>query len=507
MRAGLIALTLMTATPAVARPAPADIALPTVRVAPGGHMLQTTADTPFLWLGDTAWELIHRTTRDEIAFYLRTRARQGFTIVQTVALAEFDGVDEPTADGLKPFLDDDPSKPNAAYFDKVAWVVDEAARNGLYVALLPTWGDKLTAPWGTGPRLFTVAHPEVARAYGKFLAQRLKGRTNIVWMLGGDRPARLDFPGAQPWMHDYATKAGWPSDTDWTPIWSAMAAGLAEGGVDVPRRMVGFHPQGGALSTSVQLPDAVWIDVNGMQSGHGGGHDLPVWEWIARDYALAHPKPVLDIEPNYEDHPYNPWPEWDPATGYFRDHDVRKQIYRSILAGGAGATYGDHAVWQFASSRHPVINHADRDWVTALHSPAADQLQYLRDLLLSRPYATRIPDPAMIVDNPAAGAQHMVAARGSDGSYAFVYVPTADQSFTLDFSRLSGSAHRLWWYDPRTGHATPLADAQAGPRCSFRTPAHGPDWVLVIDDAAHEFPQPGFAPVAATSRAEQKASQ
>lgn len=24
----------------------------------------------------------------------------------------------------------------------------------LYVALVPTWGDKLTAPWGAGPRLF-----------------------------------------------------------------------------------------------------------------------------------------------------------------------------------------------------------------------------------------------------------------------------------------------------------------------------------------------------------------
>ena len=195
MRRWIAAFVLLMASSALAVPTP----LPALRVAPGGHMLETARGAPFFWLGDTAWELIHRTTRDEISFYLRTRARQGFTVIQTVVLAEFDGIREPTADRLTPFAANDPGRPNAAYFDKVAWVVDEAARNGLYVALLPTWGDKLTAPWGTGPKLFPVEHPEVAGAYGKFLAQRLKGRTNVVWMLGGDRPAKLQFPGAEPW--------------------------------------------------------------------------------------------------------------------------------------------------------------------------------------------------------------------------------------------------------------------------------------------------------------------
>ena len=488
----LIAAALLTGT-AAARPAePAS--LPALRVTPGGHMLETVRGTPFFWLGDTAWELIHRTTRDEISFYLRTRARQGFTVIQTVVLAEFDGIREPTADGLTPFADNDPQRPNSAYFDKVAWVVDEAARNGLYVALLPTWGDKLTAPWGAGPRLFTVEHLEVARAYGKFLAQRLKARTNVVWMLGGDRPAKLQFPGAEPRMSSAAVKAGIAADADWTPVWAAMAAGLAEGGADVQHRLVAFHPQGGEFSTSVQLPDAAWVDLNGMQSGHGGGHDLPVSQWIARDYALPHPKPTLDFEPNYEDHPYNPWPQWDPATGWFRDHDVRKQVYRSVFAGGAGVTYGHHAVWGFVGARYPVVNFADRDWVLALHRPAADEMRYLRDLVLSRPYATRVPAPELIVDNPVAGAQHMVAARGGDGSYAFVYVPSLDQQATIDLSRLPIKHLDAWWYDPRSGKATPIVGVAPGGTRVFKSPPYGPDWVLVLDNADRHFPLPGFAP-------------
>ena len=58
--------------------------------------------------------------------------------------------------------------------------------------------------------------------------------------------------------------------------------------------------------------------MNIAQSGHGGGHDVPVWNLIARDWRLP-AKPALDAEPNYEDHPVNPWPVWDPATGYYRD--------------------------------------------------------------------------------------------------------------------------------------------------------------------------------------------
>jgi hypothetical protein len=45
--------------------------LPRVRVHPDGHLLQLEDGRPFFWLGDTAWELIHRATRDEVAIIWR----------------------------------------------------------------------------------------------------------------------------------------------------------------------------------------------------------------------------------------------------------------------------------------------------------------------------------------------------------------------------------------------------------------------------------------------------
>jgi hypothetical protein len=469
---------------------PRGTPLPRVRVHPEGHLLKLENGRPFFWLGDTAWQLLHDTTREECSYYLRTRARQGFTVIQAVVLTEFDGLNVPNELGDRPLFDNDPTRPNPAYFKRVLEIVDEAASEGLYMALVPAWGDKLTAPWGSGPRIFTTANLPAAHAYGRFIGGLMRDRSNVLWLLGGDRPARLNG------MHnDYLAKmasdAGFPTDQDWTPIWREMAAGIAAGLNREP--FVVYHPQGGPESSSQFLHREPWLGVNGMQSGHGGGHDVPIWTWIARDYALEPAKPTIDLEPNYEDHPYNPWPRWDPATGYFRDHDVRKQTYRSVFAGGCGVTYGHNSVWQFAGPRREVINHADRGWIDALGRPAGAQMQFLRALVESRPYFARIPDQALLAGDPGNGGLHLQATRDRAGTYAFVYFPVNDLTAVIDLGRLAAARVRAWWFDPRTGLGTLQGEIDGGGRREFRSPPYGPDWVLVLDSAAAGYGPPGLA--------------
>ena len=72
---------------------------------PGGRYLQYADGRPFFYLGDTAWELFHRTTREEARLYLEDRARKGFTVIQAVCLAERDGLRVPNAYGALPFAD------------------------------------------------------------------------------------------------------------------------------------------------------------------------------------------------------------------------------------------------------------------------------------------------------------------------------------------------------------------------------------------------------------------
>jgi hypothetical protein len=463
--------------------------LPAIRVHSEGHHLVTSDGKPFFWLGDTAWALIHRTTREECSYYLRTRADQGFTVIQAVVLSELDGVRKPSAFGELPFTDNDPARPNDAYFNRVVEIVDEAASHGLYVALLPTWGDKLTAPWGDGPRLFTLDNLSVARDYGRYLGTKVRGRTNVIWMLGGDRPALLDPVRPREYPNSPGIEAGFPPDHDWRQIWREMSAGLDEGyGADA---LTLYHPPGG-LGTSAHLGTAPWLDMNSWQSGHGAGHDVSIWDSITHDYALTPAKPTLDLEPNYEDHPVSPWPRWDPATGYFRDHDVRKQTYRSVLAGACGVTYGHHAVWQFASQRNNVINHADRDWVDALHRPGARQMIHLRRLVESRDPLNRIPDSGLVTNPVHGNARHIVASRARDGSCALIYFPESDQEASIDLAKLSSGPLRARWYDPRTGASRDAGTVEGSGPHGFKSPSFGPDWVLVLDSVAAGYSAPGF---------------
>jgi hypothetical protein len=87
-------------------------------------------------------------------------------VIQAVILAELDGLNTPNKNGDRPLLGNDPRKPNEAYFAWVDKVIRKAAGKGMYIGLLPTWGDKVDVQWGTGPVIFDTDN---AYVYGQYL--------------------------------------------------------------------------------------------------------------------------------------------------------------------------------------------------------------------------------------------------------------------------------------------------------------------------------------------------
>ncbi len=110
---------------------------------------------PFFYLADSGLELFHLLTREEADEYLKIRAEQGFTVIMTMILDEFSGLTAGNPYGDLPLIDNDPEKPNENYFRHVDYIVRKANSLGLFVAILPTWGDKVNKKWGEGPEIFT----------------------------------------------------------------------------------------------------------------------------------------------------------------------------------------------------------------------------------------------------------------------------------------------------------------------------------------------------------------
>ncbi|MDX2191365.1 MAG: glycoside hydrolase family 140 protein [Bacteroidota bacterium] len=414
--------------------------------------------TPFFYLGDTGWELFHRLDREQAERYLKKRSEQGFTVIQAVAIAEENGLKDPNPYGEVPLIDLDPTKPNEKYFQHVDYIIDLAAKYGIFIALLPTWGDKVDKmQWGQGPEIF---NHENIRSYGKWIGNRYKDKTNIIWVNGGDREPKP--------AHIF--------------IWRALAEGIIEGVGNKDKALISFHPPGGTGSSN-WLHKEEWLDFNMLQTGHC--RDVDVYTRIAKDYNLIPTKPTMDAEPIYEDHPVC----FDAKThGYSTDTDLRKSAYWGVFAGGHGHTYGCHDVWQMFSPDKLPVNNPRRPWYDALDMIGANQMKHLKNLILSRPFLSRIPDQSMVVGENKTGPEYVVATRDQRGSYAMVYIPVG-KKVSIDLSKLSGSTLKVFWYNPKDGTVTIASDISKKAVQDF-TPAtlgKGNDWVLIIDDASKGF--------------------
>ncbi len=391
----------------------------TLHVSENKRHLTTADGTPFFLIGDTAWELLHRLSREETVRYLDTRTEQGYNFVQAVILAELDGLTVPNAEGNFPLPQTndgayDPTVLCEPYFEHVDFVVTEAANRGLYIGLLPTWGDKWNRIWGAGPEIFT---PENAYIYGRLIGERYRRYDNIVWILGGDRPLTEERHFA---------------------VIDAMARGLSEG--DGGKFLKTLHPAG-ATSSSAYVHDRDWLDFNMMQSGHGKPSPY-CFDMLLADYTRTPTKPVMDGEPYYEDHPIN----FDAANGYYDAYDVRLAAYRNLLCGACGNTYGHHSIWCFRREDERSAYYPNA-WQTALRRPGAENIHIYAQFVAEHPWNQFTPMPELVADNPH-NAAFTAAAVTDDCIY--LYLP-AGVGVRLDTDKLPFRPTHARLFSPQDG--------------------------------------------------------
>ena len=135
------------------------------------HYLQYEDGTPFFWLGDTGWEMFLRLSREDAKWYIDIRKNQGFNIIQAVLITEFEGINKKGYYNNLPFIDGNPENPDLnsdsslkdkdshRYWDNIDSIVKYSEDKGMYLALLPCWGEYVIPR--EGKLLFKTRRPSL----------------------------------------------------------------------------------------------------------------------------------------------------------------------------------------------------------------------------------------------------------------------------------------------------------------------------------------------------------
>lgn len=453
----ILALCVTTAIHAQVKP------LPGLKVSSNKRFFQTSDGQPFFWLGDTGWLLLIKCNREEAVHYLQTRQEQGFNVVQVMVLHN---TTSKNVYGDYALRDGDAAKPivtpgnvfndTTAYdfWDHVDFIVDEAAKRGIYMALVPVWGGNVKSG---------KVSVKQAGVYAKFLAERYRDKSNIIWLNGGDIKG-----------------------TDGMQVWKTIGTTLR---AYDNNHLITFHPRG-RNSSSEWFHHEKWLDFNMFQSGHKTyaqdtvrterwhfGEDN--WRYAKMDYSLKPVKPTLDGEPSYENIPYG---LHDGSLPRWNDADLRRYAYWNVFAGGAGFTYGENSIMQFHAAGDKDANFGvQKNWTETINAPGAFQMQYLKKLVLSRSYFDRVPAQEIIADPVQEKYDRILATKGKN--YAMIYTYTG-RNFKIDLSKLKFNIAKITWFKPKDGTEVGALPGKGKAVVEFDPPGEpgdGNDWVLIME--------------------------
>jgi hypothetical protein len=414
-----------------------------------GRLLVDQNGMPFLIVGDSPQAMIGNVSLADARKYLASRKTSGFNVIWTNLLCNSYTschADGTTYDGIAPFtarlstgrynLGD----PNPAYFARADAMINQAAQDGMVVFLDPI---------ETGGWLQTLVDngKGTAYTYGQFLGNRYKSFANIVWMSGND---------FQNWRQSALEE-----------VVQAVADGI--------RSVDPNHLQTVELSYNVSdsLSEPSWTSRIGLDA---------VYSYLTTysEMLLAYNRgamPAFLVEGNYEG-------EDNISQGFSGVKYLREQTFWTLLSGGIGQIYGNHAIWRFSTG-----------WKQQLDSLGVRQLRYADALFSNRQWYNLVPDQhhtlvtagygTFASNAPIPRDNYATAALTPNGSLGMVYLPTL-RTITVNMAKLAGPTTARW-YDPTSGTYAPAA-ASAVPNAGtsrFTPPGNNGagdgDWVLVLE--------------------------
>ncbi len=401
--------------------------------------------TPFLWMGDTAWNVPQRASDEEWDIYIRDRVDKHFTVIQIATAPAWAGPGGvPDVRGERPFTDEMVSQWNPAHYQAFEQKIQRANEAGLVVMLVGLMEPVHRYPESAKGCLF--ARNMVARLHGNFVI--FSPSFDSTFMPLADEVGRATREATT--AHLITQHPGTPS-AEKTPTFS------------------------------MKYYDQPYLDIAGVQTGHNGGrldrcahHAI---EWILHAYRHEPHKPVINLEAMYDAQGEKNW----------RAVDARSLGWRTWMSGGMGYTYGagdtdtkrpggSGAVWKWVTDPEKYDY-----WKKALQWESAFQMKYLYDFLAAIEWWRLEPAHELIRNQPDDVNRRTVLAKTATGDLAVAYLPD-NEAIHIDVSAFPVPLQGRW-FDPVRGSYTAITDHIDNKNTTRLSPPAAGDWVLLLQKA------------------------
>jgi len=387
-----------------------------VVVEKGNYHMNHRDGTPFFWLGCTAWNGGLKSTPEEWEHYLEQRAKLGYNVIQLVG-TQWRGCDQ-NSEGQVAFSGSGRIKLNPAFFQHFDGKMDRINAHGHMAGLVLLWA----LPFGAGMELSPGYYlpDREAILLARYMVARY-GAHHVTWLLGGDGKY-------------------WDELED---RWKYIGQEVFR---DKPQGISTTHPMGGKWIGDI-YGNEPWYQIDGYQSSHSTGQRTVelMTNTVAEGWKHQTPKPVINLEPCYEEIHYR----------IFED-DVRNACYWSVFAAPpSGITYGADGIWPWIRKGETALNHRANlkvsTWDKAIELPGSKQIALLGDLMRGLEWWNLRPDQDLLLDQPGQEnyKHHLSVLKSMDHKVIMVYVPAEQLEFSLLLP--PGMKYNYQWFDPQTG--------------------------------------------------------
>jgi hypothetical protein len=357
---------------------------------PGTYHLTHQDGTPFFWTACTAWNGALKSTDAEWHKYLKHRVDNQYNVIQFVT-TQWRGADQNSL-GQVAYEGSGKISINPEFFQHMDAKVDQINQYGLVAAPVILWA----LPKGDGRYLSPGYHLPIEEAIllSKYIVARYGGN-QVVWMLGGDGQYYGDL------------------EDRWKTIGREVFGSIHHAPVTL-------HPHGHSWIGDIYA-DEDWMDIVCYQSSHSNAAGTVDWinkGPIANRWDKLPPRPIINMEPNYEEIHFK-----------ITDKDVRNASYWSVFATPpSGITYGANGIWPWIREGETILNHGDSKastWDKSIEFPGSIQIGYLSTFMRQFEWWDLTPALDLLMQQPGdVTFNHFISIlRSNDYSTVLAYLP------------------------------------------------------------------------------------